>query len=86
VVSSVVFVAVVLVWVLTSDTWPAVQKQFFSPSAFREVFPDILSGFWLDVQMFMVAEVAILSLALVIAMIRSLRGPAFLPLLVLAIV
>ena len=84
-ISSVVFIAVVLVWVLTSDTWPAVQKQFFSPSAFREVFPDILSGFWLDVQMFAVAEVAILSFALGVAMIRSLRGPAFLPLRVLAI-
>ena len=46
----------------------------------------MLSGFWLDVKMFIVAEVAILSLALVIAMIRSLRGPAFLPLRVLAIV
>lgn len=84
-ISSVVFIAVVLVWILTSDTWPAVQKQFFSPSAFREVFPDILSGFWLDIQMFIVAEVAILFLALVVAMIRSLRGPAFFPLRVLAI-
>lgn len=84
-ISTVVFVSVVLVWVLTSDTWPAVQKQFFSPSAFREVFPDILSGFWLDVQMFMVAEIVILALALLVAMIRSLRGPAFFPLRALAI-
>ncbi len=85
VISTIVFAAVVLVWVLTSETWPAVQKQFFSPSAFREVFPKVLSGFWLDVQMFMVAEVLILALALLVAMIRALRGPAFLPLRVLAI-
>ncbi len=83
--STVIFVAVALTVVLTSDTWPQVQRQFFSPSAFREVFPDVLSGFWLDVQMFVVAEVVILGFALAVAMVRALRGPAFFPLRALAV-
>jgi polar amino acid transport system permease protein len=84
--STVVVIGLVLWWVLASEAWPAVQKQFFDPDHFREVFPDVAGGFWLDVQMFVVAEVLILGFALVLAMIRSLRGPAFFPLRVLVII
>ncbi|MGI9649033.1 MAG: amino acid ABC transporter permease [Acidimicrobiia bacterium] len=84
--STVVLVGLIAWWVLTSETWPAVQRQFFSPDHFREVFPDVLSGFWLDVRMFLVAEVLILFFALVLAMIRALRGPAFFPLRALVII
>lgn len=73
-------------WVLSSQAWPAVQKQFFNPSNFREVWPAVVSGFWLDIRMFLVAEVLILAFALVLAMIRSLRGPAFFPLRMLVII
>ncbi len=83
--STVVFTAVVAWAILTSEAWPAVQRQFFSPSHFVTVWPAVLSGFWLDVQMFLVAEVLILILALVVAMVRSLRGPAFFPLRVVAV-
>ena len=39
----------VAVWaVLSSETWPRVQDQFFSARHFREVWPAVLSGFWLD--------------------------------------
>ena len=38
-----------------------------------------------DVQMFVVAQVAILAFALLIAVMRSLRGPAFLPVRLLAV-
>ncbi len=83
--SSVVVIGVILWAVLTSEAWPAVQSQFFSPRHFRAVFPAVLEGFWLDVQMFLAAEVLILTISLVIAGIRALRGPAFLPLRMLAI-
>lgn len=85
-VSTVIFIVVALWVILTSDAWPAVQRQFFSPDHFVEAFPDILSGFWLDIRMFLFAEVVILGLSLGIAMIRSLRGPAFFPLRALAII
>ena len=82
--SIIVFGAILWV-VFTSEAWPAVQQQFFSPFHFKESFPDVLAGFWLDVKMFMVAEVLILIFALLIAFIRALRGPAFFPLRAMAI-
>ncbi len=84
-VSTVIVFGLILWVVLTSEAWPAVQRQFFNWFHFRESFPDVLSGFWLDVRMFLVAEVLILGIALVVAMIRALRGPAFLPLRVIVV-
>ncbi|MDH3607278.1 MAG: ABC transporter permease subunit [Acidimicrobiia bacterium] len=84
--STVILLGLIAFWVVNSETWPAVQQQFFSPEKFREVFPAVASGFWLDIRMFMVAEVLILGFALVLAMIRALRGPAFFPLRALVIV
>jgi polar amino acid transport system permease protein len=84
--STVIFIVVVLWVILTSDAWPAVQNQFFNWDHFVVVFPDVLSAFWLDIKMFLFAEVVILAFALVLAMIRSLRGPAFFPLRALVVI
>jgi polar amino acid transport system permease protein len=70
--------------VLTSPGWPNLRDTFFSWSAFKSSFPDVLSAFWLDVKMFMVIEVAVLMLGLVVAVIRTSRGPALFPLRLLA--
>ena len=78
--STVVFVVAVWLLVVNSEAWPAVQAQFFSGEQFRLSFPDVLRGFWLDVRLFLIGQVAILTIALLLAMIRSLRGPAFFPL------
>jgi len=78
--STIIVFGLILWVVLTSAAWPAVQRQFFSWTHFKQSFPIVLSGFWLDIEMFIVAEVLILVFALVLAMIRSLRGPAFFPL------
>src|SRR5665811_1016661 len=74
--STIVFVAVLVVVVARSEAWPAVQRQFFNPEVFVDSWPIVVSGFWLDLQMFAIAEVLILSFALLLASIRSLRGPA----------
>ncbi len=84
--STVIFIVVALWAILTSNAWPAVQKQFFNWDHFVAVFPEVLGGFWLDIKMFLFAEVVILAFSLMIAMIRSLRGPAFFPLRALAII
>jgi polar amino acid transport system permease protein len=83
--STLIFFGLVIWAVLTSPAWPRVQQQFFNPQRFAASFPAILHGFWLDIKMFLVAEVVILTLSLAIAMIRALRGPAFFPLRVLAV-
>lgn len=84
--STVVFLVVVVVLVTTSPNWPKVQAQFFSGEDFRRAWPDVLSGFWRNVQLFAITVVLIPVCALVLAVMRSFRGPAFFPLRLLAVV
>lgn len=84
-VSTVVFFGLAIWRILESETWPQVQQQFFNPDAFARVWPAVLSGFWLDVRMFLGAQVLILFFALLVAMARALRGPAFFPIRALAV-
>jgi polar amino acid transport system permease protein len=84
-VSTIVFFGVFAVVVVNSEAWPAFRRQFFNAEVFVDAWPIVLSGFWLDIQMFVVAEIAILAFALLLAAIRALRGPAFFPLRMLVI-
>lgn len=72
--------------VLTSSGWPVVQELFFSPEAFRTSFPEVAKGFWLDIKMFVVIEIAVLILGLAIALLRTSRNAALFPLRALAAV
>lgn len=84
-ISTVVVFGLGVVLVLSSPQWPQVRDQFFNPADFAASWPTVLRGFWLDVRLFVIAQVAILVLALFIAVVRSLRGPAFLPLRLLSV-
>jgi polar amino acid transport system permease protein len=84
--SSVVVIGGLAALVLTSPGWPTVRETFFSWSEFTHAFPEVLSGFWLDIKIFMVVEVAVLILALVIALIRVSRIAGLFPLRLLATV
>jgi polar amino acid transport system permease protein len=84
VVSTVVFFGVVIVVVLNSSGWPLVKEAFFDGEIFAEAFPKILEKFVRNVFIFMVAEVFVLIVAMIVAVIRSLSGPVFTPLRVLA--
>jgi polar amino acid transport system permease protein len=72
--------------IITSPGWPEVRDTFFSTDQFSESFPDVLSGFWLDIKIFMVVEVVVLVLGLTIALVRTLPAPALFPLRMLATV
>jgi polar amino acid transport system permease protein len=61
-----------------------VRDTFFDWGAFKDAFPDVLDGFWLDVQIFLVVEVVVLGLGLVIALARVTRAPALFPFRMLA--
>ncbi len=84
--STAVFVAVVALVVVRSAGWEDVKDAFFSRQEFEEAFPDILSAFWTNVKIFLIAEVFILVFALAIAVLRSVPGPVFFPIRVLAVV
>lgn len=79
VVSTVVVFGLAAWWIGSSEYWPAVQRQFFSWEAIQESFPNVLRGFWLNLQVWIIAEVFILVIALVLAVMRSLTGPIAAP-------
>jgi polar amino acid transport system permease protein len=85
-VSTIVVIGGLATYVLTSPGWPDVRKEFFSSSQFSASFGSVLSGFWLDVRMFLVVEVAVLILGLLIALVRTVNAPILFPLRLLAIV
>jgi polar amino acid transport system permease protein len=85
-VSTLVFVAVLTILIVNSPGWPAVEESFFDGDAFRESLPDVLDGFMLNVQMFLIAEAIVLVFALLLAVIRSLPGPVFFPLRAMVVI
>jgi polar amino acid transport system permease protein len=86
VVSTIVFLAVVVVIVANSPGWPTVHKDFFSWHYFKSTLPEIARAFLLNCKIFLISECLILPFALLIAILRSLPGPVFFPLRALAIV
>jgi polar amino acid transport system permease protein len=84
VVSTLVFFTVVGLLIVRSTGWPVVRQSFFDAAEFRYAFPEILAKFGRNVFIFCVAEALVLTLALLIAVLRSLPGPVFAPLRILA--
>jgi polar amino acid transport system permease protein len=82
--SSVVVLGGLAALVLTSPGWPEVRETFFSWEAFKDSFPGVAEGFWLDVKLFVIVELAVLVLGLVVALVRTSGAPALFPLRLLA--
>jgi polar amino acid transport system permease protein len=85
-VSTVLVLGGLALLVVTSPGWEDVQDTFFNPEVFRETFPDVARGFWLDVRLFLVVEAVVLVLGLLVALCRISRLPALFPLRLLATV
>ena len=84
--STIVFFGALGWIVVHAPNWPDVQRSFFNGSIWASSVPDIVPAFWVNVQLFCIAEVLILALALVLAVLRSLPGPVLFPLRLLATV
>ena len=84
VVSTIVFFTVVVVAVLNSSGWPEIKRAFFNGEVFAESFPEIVGKFRRNVFIFVTAEILVLAWALILAVLRSLTGPVFFPLRLLA--
>jgi polar amino acid transport system permease protein len=80
----VVFTTVALI-VVNAPGWQRLKTGFFNPDVFRTYFATVAHAFVLNVKIFTVAEVLILVLALGLAVLRSLPGPVFFPLRLMAI-
>jgi polar amino acid transport system permease protein len=70
--------------VVNAPGWPEVQTSFFNREVFEKTLPSLVDAFVINIQLFVVAEVLVLVFGLVLAVMRSLHGPAFLPLRVLS--
>jgi polar amino acid transport system permease protein len=85
VVSTVVFAVVVFLVLTSSPGWPRVQSTFFDPATAWRSLPAVLDGLWLNIRVLVVAEIGVLLLGLLIAVLRTLRGPVFFPVRALAV-
>jgi polar amino acid transport system permease protein len=71
--------------VVNAPNWPAVQRSFFSGEVFSETLPAIAWAFRINIQLFLIAEGLVLVVGLGIAVLRSLPGPVFFPIRLLAV-
>ena len=83
-VSTVVFFGVIGIVIVSSSGWPRVQQSFFDAETFAESWPRVTGAFWVNVQLFLIAEVLVLVLGLLIAVLRSLPGAVMAPIRLLA--
>lgn len=79
-VSTLVFFGVLIYLVTGASGWDEVKATFFDWGDFKDSFPDILKGFWLDIKLFVIVEFCVLIVAMVIALVRTTRTPALFPL------
>ncbi|MGW7257792.1 amino acid ABC transporter permease [Streptomyces sp. NPDC054834] len=70
--------------VVGAPGWPRTKETFFNGQYAREALPKVLEGLWLNVRLLLVCGAAVLVLGMLIAVARTLRGPVFFPLRVLA--
>jgi polar amino acid transport system permease protein len=83
-VSTIVFFTVVGWIVVNSPGWPRFQEAFLNGPIFWESLPKLLGKFWVNIRLFLVAEVLILVFGLLLAVLRGLPGPVFFPVRLLA--
>jgi polar amino acid transport system permease protein len=77
---STAIVGVLLAFAVTgAPGWDRVKQSFFSPEVAWRWLPEILEGLWLNVRLLVVCAVLALALGLLIATLRTLRGPVFFP-------
>jgi len=84
---STVLVFAALGWIIVNAPgWEAVKASFLDREVFASSAPAIVRAFWVNIQLFVAAEILVLLFGLFLAVLRSLQGPVFLPLRILATV
>ena len=70
--------------VVNAPGWARFQQSFLNGPIFWDALPKVIGRFSINVQLFLIAEVLILALGLLLAVLRSLPGPVFFPIRLLA--
>ncbi len=82
--STIAFAGIVWITVVNTPGWAQVQQRFFDPATFASSLPRVWDGFLLNLQVLGYSVVTVSIVALLIALLRTLRGPVFFPLRALA--
>ena len=83
-VSTVVVLGLIVVVITNAPNWPEVQQSFFNGEIFAESFPKVIEAFIVNIRLFLLAEVLVLAVGLILAILRGLPGPVFFPVRLLA--
>ena len=78
-VSTTVVLGTLLIILVTSPGWEIVKKTFFDIDYGREVFPTVIAGLWINLQLTFIGGAAIGIIALGLALLRTTKSPALTP-------
>ncbi len=77
--SSVAFAVIVWALLINTPAWSDVQRAFFSPEVALQALPRVWDGFLLNLQVLGLSVVTVGVFSLLLAVLRTLRGPVFFP-------
>ncbi|MDX2704164.1 amino acid ABC transporter permease [Streptomyces sp. PA03-6a] len=83
--STLVTAGVLCLGITGSPGWPRVRETFLSGHYARLALPKVLDGLLLNLRLLVVCGAIVLVLGLLLAVVRTLRGPVFFPLRALAV-
>jgi polar amino acid transport system permease protein len=72
-------VALIVVLVPQTSGWERVRASFFDVDTLRTYYPELLTAFWYDIQIFLWCAPCIVVLGLLVATARNARQPALTP-------
>ncbi|MCK6081619.1 amino acid ABC transporter permease [Microbacterium sp. EYE_5] len=84
IVSTLAFAAVVWLTVINTEGWSKVQQSFFDPAVALQALPKVWDGFLVNLTVLGISIFTVGGVALLIALLRTLRGPVFFPVRMLA--
>ena len=79
VLSTLVFAAVAWFAIVNTPGWQRVQHSFFDPAVLAKAWPRVIAGLWLNIRVLFFAALGVLVLSIILATLRTLRGPLFFP-------
>jgi len=82
--SSLVTGGALVALVVGSPGWQRTRETFFDGHYARLALPKVLDGLWLNLRLLAVCGVVVLAAGLLLAVLRTLRGPVFFPVRALA--
>jgi len=78
-ISSILVIGTLIAIVISSPGWEIVKKTFFDIDYAQEVFPTVISGLWINLQLTFIGGTCIGVIALGLALLRTTKSPALTP-------